>query len=214
MKKILYLLITFLMLTNAFAQIIQPVKWKSKVEKISETEFNLILNGTIDKDWHVYSQFTPEDGPLPMVLNFKDQNRNFELLGKAQESPYKKLFNDIFGVDEYYFEHNVTIKQKVKILNPKYSKIKLNLEYQVCKTSCINENKDLVFDIPAVSNIVVATADTVKIKEEQVFSTSVDTSKVAATIQQAAPKVLKSVKVPTVVKLEVKTVDLIFVPVS
>jgi len=194
MKKILYLLITFLMLTNAFAQIIQPVKWKSKVEKISETEFNLILNGTIDKDWHVYSQFTPEDGPLPMVLNFKDQNRNFELLGKAQESPYKKLFNDIFGVDEYYFEHNVTIKQKVKILNPKYSKIKLNLEYQVCKTSCINENKDLVFDIPAVSNIVVATADTVKIKEEQVFSTSVDTSKVAATIQQAAPKVLKSVK--------------------
>lgn len=182
------------MLTNAFAQIIQPVKWKSKVEKISETEFNLILNGTIEKDWHVYSQFTPEDGPLPMVLNFKEQNRNFELLGKAQESPYKKLFNDIFGVDEYYFEQNVTVKQKVKILNPKYTKIKLNLEYQVCKTSCINENKDFVFDIPAVSNIVVATTDTVKIKENQVFSTSVDTSKVAATIQQAAPKVLKSVK--------------------
>ena len=148
------------MLTNAFAQIIQPVKWKSKVEKISETEFNLILNGTIDKDWHVYSQFTPEDGPLPMVLNFKDQNRNFELLGKAQESPYKKLFNDIFGVDEYYFEHNVTIKQKVKILNPKYSKIKLNLEYQVCKTSCINENKDLVFDIPAFS---IASSNTIVI---------------------------------------------------
>ncbi len=194
MKKIPYLLIVFLMVTNLSAQIIEPVKWKSKVEKLSETEFNLVLNGTIDKDWHVYSQFTPEDGPLPMVLTFKDQKSNFNLVGKAQESPYKKQFDDVFGVDEYYFEHNVTVTQKVKIVNSKTTKIKLNLEYQVCKTSCINEVKDFVFEIPAVSSLVVVPVDTVKTNDNHVFSTPVDTSRVEASIAQAAPEVHKSVK--------------------
>ena len=195
MKRIIYLLIAFLVFTSIDAQILSPVKWTTKTEKISDTEFNLVINGTIDDEWHVYSQFTPEDGPLPMVLNFKDSKGNFELVGKAKESPYKKQFNDVFGVDEYYFEHKVTVTQKVKITNPKLAKIKLNLEYQVCKTSCINENKDFVFDIPNVSSVVVAPVDTVKTKESQVFTaTSVDTAHVEATLQQSTPDVQKPEK--------------------
>ena len=73
MKKIVYLLISFLVFINANAQIKEPVKWKTKVEKISDFEYNLILNATIENEWHVYSQFTPDDGPLPMELEFKDQ---------------------------------------------------------------------------------------------------------------------------------------------
>ncbi len=72
MKKALFILIAFLSLSTVKAQVLEPVKWTTKTEKISDTEFNLILNGTIDKDWHVYSQFTPDDGPLPLVLTFKD----------------------------------------------------------------------------------------------------------------------------------------------
>lgn len=194
MKRIVYLLIAFLTVTNINAQILNPVKWTTKTEKISDTEFNLVINGIIENEWHVYSQFTPDDGPLPMVLTFAAQKGNFELVGKAKESPYKKQFNDVFGVDEYYFEHKVTVTQRVKIVNPKTSKIKLNLEYQVCKTACINENKDFAFDIPAVSSVVVATVDTVQTKETQVFSTAVDTSNVEATIQQASPEVQEPVK--------------------
>ena len=191
MKRIIYLLIAFLAVTNLNAQVLSPVKWSTKTEKISDTEFNLVINGIIDNEWHVYSQFTPEDGPLPMVLTFKDQKANFELVGKAKESPYKKQFNDVFGVDEYYFEHKVTVTQKVKITNSKFSKIKLNLEYQVCKTACINENKDFVFDIPTVSSIVVAPVDTVKTEENQVLTTAtpIDTSNVEANIQQSKPEV-------------------------
>ncbi len=194
MKRIVYLLIAFLVVTNINAQILNPVKWSTKTEKISETEFNLVINGVIENEWHVYSQFTPEDGPLPMVLTFKDQKGNFELVGKAKESPYKKQFNDVFGVDEYYCEHNVKVTQRVKIVNPKTSKIKLNVEYQVCKTSCINEIKDFIFDIPSVSSVVIATVDTVQTNENQVFSTAVDTSNVEATMQQAAPEVHESIK--------------------
>ncbi len=183
MKKIVYLLISFLVFINANAQIKEPVKWKTKVEKISDFEYNLILNATIENEWHVYSQFTPDDGPLPMELEFKDQKGNFELIGKAKESPYKKQFNDIFGVDEYYFEHNLTLTQEVKIINTKTSKIKLNLDYQVCKESCINDRKSFVFDIPVSAesktidtnvsstntiNIDTATIDTNTVQKEEV----------------------------------------------
>lgn len=194
MKKALFILIALLSLSTIEAQIVKPVKWITKTEKISDTEFNLVLNGTIDKDWHVYSQFTPEDGPLPMVLTFKDQKGNFELLGKASESPYKKEFNDVFGVDEYYFENKVTVTQKVKITNPKTSKITLNLDYQVCKTACINENKDFVFIIPSPAIVAVAPVDTVKTNANPVFTTDVDISKAQATIRQAVPEVSEPIK--------------------
>jgi thiol:disulfide interchange protein len=148
MKKIYLLLLTFFAFANANAQILDPVKWSSKTEKISETEFNLTVTGRIDPEWHVYSQFTPDGGSLPMELKFSDQKGNFELIGKAIESPYKKGFNEVFGVDEYYFEKNVTLTQKIKITNSKTNKIKLTLDYQVCKESCINDKKTFIFDIP------------------------------------------------------------------
>lgn len=177
------------MVANLSAQIKQPVKWKAKTEKISDGHFNLILNGTIENEWHVYSQFTPPDGPLPMVLTFKGAKGNFELVGKAKESPYKKQFNDVFGVDEYYFEHNVTIVQEVKITNPALSKISLNLEYQVCKEACINESKDFTFAIPNVPSVVEKpSADTLNTAEAPVFSTPIDTAQ-TPTIRQAAPEV-------------------------
>lgn len=195
MKKVIYLLAAFLMTAQLSAQIKEPVKWKSKVEKISESRFNLILSATIENEWHVYSQFTPADGPLPMVLTFKDAKGNFELVGKAKESPYKKQFNDVFGVDEYYFENSLTVTQEVKINNPKLSKIKLSLEYQVCKQACINDNKDFVFDIPTVASVVVAkTEDTAAVAEVPVLSAPIDTTASTAMMQQAPAETTKPEK--------------------
>ena len=148
MKKLLFFLLPFLALANLNAQIIKPVKWTTKVEKLSDTEFNLVMEGKIDQGWHVYSQFTPADGPLPAEFVFKDAKGNYELVGKVKESTYKKEFNDIFGVDEYFFEKNVTFTQKVKILNAKIASIKAKIDYQVCKQACINDNIQFTFQLP------------------------------------------------------------------
>ena len=118
----------FFAIGNSNAQILEPVKWKTKVEKISDSEFNLILKGTIDFGWHVYSQFTPVGGSLPMFLEFENIKGNYELIGKAKESPYLKHFVDVFGVEEYYFENSVLITQRIKIINPKTKKIGLHFE--------------------------------------------------------------------------------------
>ena len=176
MKKLLFSIFTFLAFANGFAQIINPVKWTSKVEKLSETEFNLVMEGKIEDEWHVYSQFTPADGPIPAEFKFKDAKGNFELIGKTKESPYKKQYNDIFEVDEYYFEKKVTFTQKVKIINPKLTSIKASIDYQVCKEVCINQDYTFTFalpkieiaqtDLPAVATDT-ATTDTAEVLKEE-----------------------------------------------
>ena len=162
MKKVLFFLLIFLALANGNAQIVKPVKWTSKVEKLSDSEFNLVMEGKIDDEWHVYSQFTPENGPLPAEFAFENAKGNYELVGKVKESPYKKQYNEVFEVDEYYFEKKVTFTQKVKIVNAKLTSIKAKIDYQVCKQACINDNVQFTFAIPAIKETaVVSTVDTV-----------------------------------------------------
>ncbi len=148
MKKILFLLFALLVYINGISQILDPVKWKSKTEKVSETEFNLILEGTIENGWHLYSQFTPDGGPIPLEIKFIESAGNFDLVGKTKESKTKKEFNTVFEVDEIFFEKKVVLTQKVKILNPNIRRIKLKIDYQTCKEVCINLNKDFQFEIP------------------------------------------------------------------
>ena len=163
MNRIVITLLLFLAFANVNAQIVKPVKWTSKVEKLSETEFNLVMEGKIDDEWHVYSQFTPENGPLPAEFTFENAKGNYELVGKTKESPYKKQYNEVFEVDEYYFEHKVTFTQKVKIVNAKLTSIKAKIDYQVCKQACINDNMPFTFTIPAIKETAVTpTMDTVK----------------------------------------------------
>ncbi len=151
MKKIFFLLLGFLAFFNANAQLIAPVKWKTTTEKLNDTEFNLVFEGTIDNGWHVYSQFTPDGGPLPLLLDFKNQKSQYTLIGTTSESKTKRAFNDVFGVDEIYFEKKVVLKQKVKITGKSVSKIDVNVSYQVCEEKCINEDKDFEFIIPKMT---------------------------------------------------------------
>ena len=76
MKKIHLLLFAFFGLIQMNAQMANPVKWSSRTEKISANEFNLVFEGIIDDEWHVYSQFTPDGGSLPMEIVFKDAKGN------------------------------------------------------------------------------------------------------------------------------------------
>ena len=152
MKKIVFLLVAFFAFVTANSQVLDPVKWKSKTEKISETEYNLILEATIDSGWHLYSQFTPDGGPIPLSFAFAPAKGVYELIGKTKESTYKKQFNDVFGVDEFFFEKKAKFTQKVTISSVEGATIKAEIDYQVCKEVCINLNKSFQFVIPAVTS--------------------------------------------------------------
>ncbi len=140
----------------------------SKVEKIADNEYNLIITATIEKDWHVYSQFTPEGGSLPITLKYDNPKNAYKLIGKTTESPYKKHFNEVFEVEEYYFDDNLKLTQKVQILDKNLSKIKVNLDYQTCKDACINDNLDLSFNIPASEKITEKVEEVATTKKDSV----------------------------------------------
>ncbi|WP_264549781.1 protein-disulfide reductase DsbD family protein [Flavobacterium sp. N2820] len=158
MKKLTYilLLITFF----AQGQILNPVKWKTKVIQKSETEFELIMDATIENEWHMYSQFTPEGGALPTVFDFKNTKGNYTLVGKTKESPYKKVYNDIFEVDEYYFAKTAQFKQVIKVTNTKLKEVKVYVEYQACKEQCIQQDATFTFELPEIKKIVTDDTNT------------------------------------------------------
>lgn len=170
MKRLLFLLLAFLAITQVHAQMVDPVKWKTRVEKISETEFNLVFEGDLEPEWHLYSQFTPDGGPNPLILEFKNAQGNFQTIGKAVESKTKRAYNDIFEVDEIFFSDKFWVKQKVKITNLNLTSIDSEIEYQVCKESCISAKKKLKFDLPKISASKVPAQ-----AREDIIATAVDT---------------------------------------
>ena len=174
MKKIIFLLLSVLAFANVNAQILDPVKWTTKIEKKADNTYILTFDGVIEKEWHLYSQFTPDGGPLPLEVIFKNSNGNYSLVGKAKESKTRTAYNDIFEVNETFFERKAQIQQEIKISNPKLKTVEAELNYQVCKEVCINLEKKFTFAIPA--NATVALAETLKI-ETVVVPASLDTLK-------------------------------------
>jgi len=173
MKKLLFILLAVLAIVKVNAQILDPAKWTTAIEKKSETNYILTFNAVIEKDWHLYSQFTPDGGPLPLEIIFKDQKGNYELVGKAKESKTTTAFNDIFGVNEIFFHDKAQIQQEISIVNPKITTIKVDLNYQICKEVCINLEKKFTFKIPTSATNTTAEVVPAVTKQD---GTKVDTA--------------------------------------
>lgn len=153
MKKIIVLVVMVLAFAKGNAQMLNPVKWTTHIEKKSNGNYVLSFNGIIDNGWHLYSQFTAEGGSLPLEVLFKNQKGNFELIGKTKESKTKTAYNDIFEVNETFFEKKAQLTQEIHLINSKLTRVEASLNYQVCKEACINLEKNFTFVIPSQSNV-------------------------------------------------------------
>lgn len=180
MKKIVSLFALFLTFMGT-AQIVEPVKWSSSVVKVSDTEVDLIISASIENNWHLYSQFTPDGGALPLVFTFKNQKGNYQLIGKTKEGKYKKSYNEIFEIEEYYFQTSAKFTQRIKILNPKLKTISLLADGQACiDGKCVQTEGNLVFNLPETkateANSYLA-LDSVSKPTDSVATTEADTTK-------------------------------------
>ncbi|RZJ51755.1 MAG: thiol:disulfide interchange protein [Flavobacterium sp.] len=179
-KTILFLLFFIFAFAKSNAQILEPVKWTAKIAKKSGSNAVLVFDGTIEKDWHMYSQFTPDGGPLPLEIVFKNQKGNYNLVGKAKEGKTRTAFNDVFGVNETFFEGKAHIEQEIIITNPNLKTVDVDFDFQVCKEVCINSNKKFSIVIPASFNMVaVPTISEAKLDETKVTGLAVDTTEKA-----------------------------------
>ena len=133
MKKtfLLSCLLMVLGLTTAFAQIQDPVQFKSEWKKISDTEAQIVFTGVIDEGWHVYSTDLPDGGPISATFN-TDTMEGIELDGKLMpEGKEIEAFDKVFDMNLRYFEEKATFVQKLKITAATYF-IEGFLQYGSC----------------------------------------------------------------------------------
>ena len=133
MKKTFFLscLLMVVSLTAAFAQIQDPVQFKTELKKISETEAQIIFTGTIDAGWHVYSTDLPEGGPISATFN-TDKMEGMELDGKLiPQGKEIENYDKMFEMNVRYFEDKATFVQKLKITAANYF-IEGYLQYGSC----------------------------------------------------------------------------------
>mgnify|MGYP003109783714 CR=1 FL=1 len=151
MKRNLVLFLTLFVTTISLnAQILNPVKWTGKTEKLSETQYNLIFEADIEEHWHLYSQDLPEGGPIPteFVFDSIDKADNFKLIGKVLESEYRTAFDKVFEMDLNFFDNEATFTQKIELLNPDLKTIKVDIAFQACDDErCIYPQKSVTFSL-------------------------------------------------------------------
>ncbi len=160
MKKFITGIIVLLTLTSVFAQTEDnPVAWSYEVKKISDIEYDLVIKGDIMEGWHIYSQFTPEGGPLQSEFTFEEAGERYELIGETKEGKTLREYSDIFGVDEVFFKNKALFTQRIKLIDPNVDQLEVGLFYQICKEVCIS--KDEIFNISLSGKTVVVNEKTV-----------------------------------------------------
>lgn len=145
MKKIILFLALVFIHVSSFSQILRPVKWSYSIEQTKDGEATLLFKAKIEREWHIYSQFTPDGGPMPMTFTFTP-NRSYELVGKVTEPSPHAEFDSTFGVKVLLLSGEVTLKQKIKVKKDP-CKIEGAINGQVCKESCILFDTTFVFNI-------------------------------------------------------------------
>mgnify|MGYP001823124180 CR=1 FL=1 len=147
MKKLLVILVLTIT-TSGFAQILDPVKWSTSVNKISDTEYELVATATIEDKWHLYSQTVPEGGPIATSFTFEG-NSNYLKKGNTKEEAGHTVDDPIFGMKIKFFDKITSFKQRVKLRGKVPFNISGSVEFMVCDdTRCLPPTeKELTFSI-------------------------------------------------------------------
>ena len=137
MRKIISFLLLSFVVYALQAQIKDPVKFKTELTALSDTEAEVVFTAAIDKGWHVYSTDLGDGGPISATFNI-DNKSGVELVGKLK--PVGKevaTFDKLFEMKVRYFENTAKFVQKVKFTGGAYA-IEGYLEYGACDDeSCL-----------------------------------------------------------------------------
>lgn len=132
MRKCALLLAAVLASTLCFSQVKNPVQWSFATKKTDATTYEVQLTATLEKGWHVYSQTTPDGGPVPTAISFT-QNPLIILQGSAKEvGKLEKRFEPLFGVDVKQFSGKVVFVQTVKLKTKVKTTLNGTVEFMSC----------------------------------------------------------------------------------
>lgn len=131
MKKIFCSIFILFLAIASYAQIQEPVKFKTELKNVSATEVEIVFTASIDQGWHVYSTDLGDGGPISATFN-TDKLVGAEVVGKLR--PVGKevaSFDKLFEMNVRYFEHSAQFIQKLKLTGGDYQIVGY-LEYGAC----------------------------------------------------------------------------------
>lgn len=177
MRKVCSFLLLMFVVLAAHAQIQDPVKFKTELKTLSDTEGEIIFTGTIDRGWHVYSTDLGDGGPISATFNV-DKMTGAELVGKLK--PVGKevsTFDKLFEMKVRYFENTAQFVQKIKFTAGTYD-MDGYLEYGACDDeSCLPPT-----EVPFKFSGVAKTANAAVAKAEQPEKKEVEKKEEAAPV--------------------------------
>lgn len=116
--------------SSAFAQIFDPVKWKSAIKMTDATNGVVTFTATVDAGWHVYGTQLPSGGPEPTSVQWN--NQGVKLVGGLTPSKaVHKQHDETFDMDLSWWTGSVTLSQKFTVTAKEY-KIEGSIRYMAC----------------------------------------------------------------------------------
>lgn len=190
-KFLLSCLLIIMARLPSFAQIQEPVKFKTELKTISDTEAQIVFTGNIDAGWHVYSTDLPSGGPISATFNV-EKIQGAELMGKlTPQGKEIENFDKVFEMKLRYFENTATFVQKFKITDASYQ-IEGYLEYGACNDENCLPPTEVPFSFSGKGNAATATVATSETKAETVNQPAAENSVAETTAIDSAATVALS----------------------
>jgi thiol:disulfide interchange protein DsbD len=133
MKKLFVAAFLLLFSNFLFAQIVKsPVEWTATSKKIADKTYEIHLTANINQGWHIYSQHTPEGGPVPTSISFT-KNPLLTHQGNTKEiGKLEQRHEPLFGVDVKQFSNKVDFVQVVKLKANVKTSVDVSVDFMTC----------------------------------------------------------------------------------
>jgi thiol:disulfide interchange protein DsbD len=143
----LFVLILLLAPAGIMAQVKNPVKWTYSAKKLSTGKYELHMTATVEKGWHIYSQNTPDGGPVPTAFTFT-KNPLVTMGGPVKEvGKLESHFEKLFDVEVKQFSDKVDFVQTVTVKGNVKTNIAGKVEYMLCNDKECLPPKEVNFSI-------------------------------------------------------------------
>lgn len=124
-----------LLIISGVTQAQDVVNWKYYTKKIADQTYEVHITASVSPSWHIYSQTTPEGGPLPTTISFT-KNPLLSFTGSPREvGKLRQKHEEVFGVDVKYFDGEVDFVQVVNLKNKVKTNLSGSIEFMVCNDS-------------------------------------------------------------------------------
>jgi DsbC/DsbD-like thiol-disulfide interchange protein len=131
MKKLFTFFLPIFILLSASAQTQDPVHWKTSYKPTSITEGEIIIEASIDKGWHTYSQRPTDAGPISTSFTI-NPTKNYKLVGKVTETDAHEEFDEAFGAKLFVYHEKAEFHQKIRLTSKGGFNIPFKVEFICC----------------------------------------------------------------------------------